>query len=152
MSDNMLMVVGCMIGLLICYIGDFITDRRNKKEEKSYREMQQLNAKIDMEVVRLFMEYDVVQTVNNIIDEYIMNYIDIFMKLNVPPSEANYINAEQTKNMRVYIMASLKKNLPDTIIKNIKLCYNIKDEESLDSFLKLRTNLLLLEFLKQTNS
>ena len=138
----------CIIFIFtICVERIIETIKGTSKNDEIIKETKQTKSQWEFEDMRLFKEYDVFHNVNSAIDQFIMNYIEIYQRM-TPPDEVNYITSEATKDMRKYVLASIKKYMSHDFIQMIKLCYRINNEKDLDDLIALRTDIILLEILK----
>ena len=89
-------------------------------------------------------------SVNNMLDNIIKNIIELYLIFN-NVSEENYINSETAKELEDYTFGMVKKKLTDSVRDTIGLVYDISTEEKLNSVIKLRIKLHIINFMVEQN-
>lgn len=138
-----------MLGLFVWFILDC---RKTKKDMKPiYDKLNQGHRNI--EVMKLLLEDDIIDKVDNIIDTNIRmasdNYLDLtFGFRNINDS---YLTEEMQNEMTEYIYQSVQKNMTKDVVALISLVHKINSEEELEELLRFRIKMFMISLLIKTN-
>ena len=138
-----------MLGLFIWFILDC---RKTKKDMKPiYDKLNQGHRNI--EVMKLLLEDDIIDKVDNIIDTNIRmasdNYLDLtFGFRNINDS---YLTEEMQTEMSEYIYQSVQKNMTKDVVALISLVHKINNEEELEELIRFRIKMFMISLLIKTN-
>lgn len=103
------------------------------------------------EKIKILLEKDSIENIDNMVDEIIKRSADRYMILNVNFKELPYITERDTDELTKYIFGSVKMDMTDTVEETIGLIHNISTEKQLDDFLNLRIKMYVLALLVKTN-
>lgn len=141
---NIIYLFVSIVTIIMCIVTIVITTTKKEKidnrKEKIY----------DVELIKLMLTDNIDNSVNNMLDNIIKNIIDLYLIFN-NVSEENYINSETAKELEDYTFGMVKKKLTDSARNTIGLVYDISTEEKLNSVIKLRIKLHIINFMVEQN-
>ena len=141
---NIIYLFVSIVTIIMCIVTIVITTTKKEKidnrKEKIY----------DVELIKLMLTDNIDNSVNNMLDNIIKNIIDLYLIFN-NVSEENYINSEIAKELEDYTFGMIKKKLTDSVRDTIGLVYDISTEEKLNSVIKLRIKLHIINFMVEQN-
>ena len=150
--DILILSITMTIGAILIYIVstrifDYFLFRESKKEKN-------INPPINVtstEKIKLLLEKDSVENINNIIDSLIKQAIDRYMILNVNFNKEAYLNEDAINELSLYAFGTVKDNMTPTVKELIGLIYDISTDEKMDEFIKLRIKIYVLAIVVKTN-
>ena len=103
--------------------------------------------------MKLLLEDDIIDKVDNIIDTNIRmasdNYLDLtFGFRNINDS---YLTEEMQTEMSEYIYQSVQKNMTKDVVALISLVHKINNEEELEELIRFRIKMFMISLLIKTN-
>ena len=132
-----------ILGVLLVY-----KELSFNNHEKSKKENQ--NHKFDIEKIKILLEDNSIEKIDNFINNIIKNAIDTYILLNVV-DKSHYINSKEADIISNYVYATIKNTITDDEKDAIGLFYNISTEEKFDNFIKLKIKISIIALLVQNN-
>ena len=149
MSSVLETVLLVLVSIAVIIDSSFLLGRHqtSKKEKEDKKE------NYDNELVQYVFSAEsagIYTFVLNMVDNFIEEALQTYFKIQAY-KEDHYINSEETKEMNSYLLASVANNMTPSVRHVISLVYNIRTDEELTNFLKLRIKLRMIEVLVNVN-
>ena len=138
MSDIILItILSILFGLFVIFgIGLFIIlSERTKNKQVVER---------NPEIIKIILNKDSFEDVNNLIDSFIKDAIQLYRILNVVVEET-YLNKDTLKEMEAYVYQTVMKKMSPDIINVISMFYVIESHKDIEDIIKLRIKLHLIQ-------
>lgn len=138
----LLLITVCMV----IYIIKLIT---NKKETTAPVNIKDNSS--DVEKIKILMEKDSTQKIDNLLDSLIKNAVDKYMILNVNFDREKYLSTQDQEQFCSYVMGMVMKNMTESVKNTLGLIYDISTEEKLKEFLDIRIKIYVLAIIVNQN-
>lgn len=132
-----IMVLSWLITLTV--ISYLITTRASRKKEKKENE-------VDIERIKILLEENAVDRIDEVLDTYITNAANIYQVLEIAKSQKEYLNSEDIDKMINYISTMVSRNMTRETISLLSITHVINTPKDLNDLIVLRTKLYVLNF------
>lgn len=140
---NIIYLFVCLVTIIMSIVVIMITTKKDKSEmikEKKY----------DVDLIKLMLTDNIVDNVNNMLDNIIKEAINLYLIFN-SINEETYINNDIAKELEDYTFGMVKNKLTPTVKDTLGLIYDISTKEKLDSVIKLRIKIHVINFMVEQN-
>lgn len=104
-----------------------------------------------VEKIRILMEKDSIDRINDFVDALIKNATDKYMILHVGYVEDAYLKSADITELTLYTYGMVRQNMTKSVLDTIGLIYDVDTEEKLKDFLELRIKIYILAITVNTN-
>lgn len=133
------------------FVNDFINPNKAKKKDENKNKKEIDSNELTQYLFSFAGEgKNLYETVLDLVDSFIDSALSNYFKLEAPEDD-HYINREEVAEINKYLLASVSKNMTPDVIHIISLVYNIKTDEELTKFLKLRIKLRMIDVIVNVN-
>ena len=104
-----------------------------------------------VEKIKILMEKDSIQKIDDLVDALISNAVDKYMILNVNFDREKYLKQEEQEQLSQYVYGMVIKNMTKSVLDTIGLIYDISTDEKLKEFLDIRIKIYVLAIIVNQN-
>ena len=143
-SDIILMLIIIIVvsWLVLCsVIGYLITTRLSNKNKQVDN-----NGVIDLDRIKILLENNAVDRIDEVLDKYIINAANIYQVLEIAKTQKEFLNSEDIERMISYISTMVLKNMTPETISLLSITHVINNNKDLMDLIQLRTKLYVLNF------
>ena len=143
-SDIILMLIIIIVvsWLVLCsVIGYLITTRLSNKNKQVDN-----NGVIDLDRIKILLENNAVDRIDEVLDKYIINAANIYQVLEIAKTQKEFLNSEDIERMISYISTMVLKNMTPETISLLSITHVINNNKDLIDLIQLRTKLYVLNF------
>ena len=143
-SDMILMLIIIIVvsWLVLCsVISYFITTRISNKNKQVNN-----NGVVDLNRVKILLENNAVDRIDEVLDKYIINAANIYQVLEIAKTQKEFLNSEDIERMISYISTMVLKNMTPETISLLSITHVINNNKDLIDLIQLRTKLYVLNF------
>lgn len=127
--------------ILITVLVYLFTVRKALKQSK-----QQQDQDVDLERVKILLQDNAVNKIDEVLDTYINNAASIYQVLEIAKSQKEYLNNDDIERMISYVSTMVLKNMTPESISLLSLTHVFNDNNDIIDLIKLRTKLYVLNF------
>ena len=121
------------------HISQYLKERNKILTIKNKNELYKLYSSLDPKLM------------GDEIDNFIKGYVEQYYLYNIAIRENHYINAEDTETMKMRVIESVTVNISELYLFYSKCLTNIENDEDLISFIKSRTESIIIDFVVSHN-
>lgn len=152
-----LIIIISICGAIITALDIFQTILSIKNKQKN-KEEEIIEKDLDPKLVEVLLKENTIETIDKLIDQCIKDAGDIYNIMILSPNQlvngnSSYITEKEQQEMSEYIYQNLMKTrINSTLKKIIGYTYKVDTEEELESVIRLRIKLYMLNFINQYNA